>query len=170
MASDRKRNKKDKGRDNGGGFTLMELIITMAIIAIVAFIAVPSFQRIAINGNLKTAVRDIASDFALYKERAVAENCMYRISLNVAGNSYQLQQCNNTGSPCGGWTAIQDKNLSGYANDIIFDSGETTITNCDIQTRGTVDMGTIVLRNSRSSTGTIRINITGRTNVQFNLQ
>jgi prepilin-type N-terminal cleavage/methylation domain-containing protein len=169
MALDRKRNKKDKGRHNGRGFTLMELIITMAILTIVALIAVPSFQRIAINGNLRTAARDIASDFALYKQRAIAESCMYRISLNVAGNSYQLQQCNNTGSPCGGWTTIQNKNLSGYATDIIFDAG-TAPANYDFQTRGTVNMGTVILRNSRNSTATLTTNITGRINVQFIIQ
>jgi len=169
MDLNRKRNRKDR-RYNVRGFTLMELIITLALLAIVALIAVPSFQRIAINSNLKTAVRDIASDFALYKERAIAENLMYRISLNVAGNSYQLQQCNNPGSPCGGWTPIQNKNLSAYANDIIFDSVNTTQTNYTFQTRGTVNMGTVALGNSRNSTATITTNITGRTNVQFNLQ
>lgn len=171
MALDRKRNKKDKGRYNGRGFTLMELLITMAIIAIVALIAVPSFQRIAINNNLKTAARDIASDFALYKERAIAESRMYRIVLNVGSGTYDIEQCGATGSVCGGgYNLIQVKNLSQYARDIIFNSGTTTVTTYFFQTRGTVTNGTIVLGNSRNSTGTIAINITGRTNVQFILQ
>jgi prepilin-type N-terminal cleavage/methylation domain-containing protein len=173
VATDRKRNKKEMS-DNCKGFTLIELIITLTLIVIVASIAVASFQKMAINSSLKTAIRDVASDFAQLKERAISGdatlgNRMYRISLNVAGNSYQLQQCNNPGSPCGGWTTIQNKNLSGYANDIIFGAG-TAPPNYDFQTRGTVTNGTIVLGNSRNSTGTITINITGRTNVLFNLQ
>ncbi len=170
MASDQKGNKTNQGRADCRGYTLMELVITMVIIAIVGLIAVPSFQRIAINSNLKTAVRDLASDFALHKERAVAENRMYRIVLNVGGGNYDIQQCGATGSVCGGYNSIQVKNLVQYANDIIFDSGATTVTTYSFQTRGTVTNGTIVLRNGRNSAGTITINLTGRTNVQFNLQ
>lgn len=168
MALDQKENKKNQGRADCRGYTLMELLITMVLIAIVGLIAVPSFQRIAINSNLKTGVRDIASDFALYKERAIAENRMYRIVLNVGGGSYDIQQCGATGSVCGGYNSIQVKNLTQYARDIIFNSA--TVTTYVFQTRGTATNGTIVLRNSRNSTGTITINITGKTNVQFNLQ
>jgi len=168
VAIEQKRNKQ-KMSDNCRGFTLIELIITLTIIVIVASIAVVSFQRLAVNSSIKTAARDVASDFALHKERAVAENFMYRIVLNVAGGTYDIQQCQAAGSPCGGWTTIQNKNLSAYANDIVFDAG-TAPTNYTFQTRGTVNMGTVVLRNGRNSTGTITINITGRTNVQFNLQ
>ncbi len=162
------------------GFTLLELIITLAILGIVAGIAYPMFQRYAINGNLKTAARDLAADFAQLKARAISGdrdatsgnivgNRMYRISLNVAGNSYQLQQCNNEGSPCAGWATIQVKNLVRYASDIVFDAG-TTVANYTFQTRGTVNMGTVVLRNSRNSKATLTTNITGRTNVKFTLQ
>jgi hypothetical protein len=127
-------------------------------------------QRYAINGNLKTATRDISSDFARLKESAMAEMRMYQMQINTGSNTVTLQQCNAQGSPCAGlWTPTQVKNLSGYANDIVFDAS-TAPTNYTFQTRGTVNMGTIVLRNSRNSTATIRINITGRTNVQFNMQ
>jgi type II secretion system protein H len=155
---------------NQKGFTLAELVVTLAVLAIVAAIAIPAFQRYAINGNLKAAARDIASDIGLLKERAMAENRMYQITLSVGSNSYTLQQCNAPGSPCAAWTTIQVKNLTGYASDIRFDSGETIVTNYVIQPRGTATTGAIVLRNSRGSKGTVTIFVTGRQNVQFNMQ
>jgi len=156
-----------------GGFTLVELIITLAILGIVAGIAYPMFQRYAINGNLKTAIRDIGSDFARLKEMAISGDAalggvyMYRIS--IVGNSYQLQRCNTPGSSCTAWTTIQTKNLSGYANDIVFTTG-TSATVYTFQTRGTLNSGQIELTNSRGSTGRIIINFSGRTRIEFTLQ
>ena len=166
MAFNQKVNKQNKGRTNCRGYTLMELLITMVLIAIVGLISVPSFQRIAINNNLKTAVRDMASDFALYKERAIAESRMYRIVLNTGAGTYDIQQCWATGSVCGGYDPpFQVKDLTQYASDISFDSATQTV--YTFQTRGTVTNGTIRLKNGRNSTGEIKINITGRANVQF---
>ena len=153
-----------------GGFTMAELIIVLSILAVVALIAIPSFQNMALNGYFKSAARDLASDVALLRERALAENRMYRISLNVAGGTYTLQQCNAPGSPCASWTPMQIKNFMGFASDINFDSGFTTVMDYSFQPRGIVTGGTIALRNGRGSMATITISASGRQNVQFNLQ
>ncbi|NWF57335.1 MAG: type II secretion system protein [Syntrophaceae bacterium] len=152
------------------GFTLTELIIVLSLLAIVGLIAFPSYQRMAVNGNLRTAARQLASDFFNLRQSSLTENRMYRIPLDVAGNNYTLQQCNNTGSVCGGYTNILAKNLAAVAGDITFDAGGTTVVDFFLQPRGAVTAGTVVLQNSRGSTATINVNATGRTHVQFNLQ
>jgi Tfp pilus assembly protein FimT len=147
----------------------------VAIFAILVGIAYPSFQRLALNNYLKAAARDIASDFAQLKERSLSGdaafggNRMHRLAINMGANTFQLQQCNNVGAPCGGWTTLQVKNLANYSADIFFDAGTNTL-NYDFQPRGTVNPGTIALRNGLGSTANIIINLTGKSRVQLNLQ
>jgi prepilin-type N-terminal cleavage/methylation domain-containing protein len=47
---------------NRRGFSLVELIIVIALIAITAAIAVPGFRNYSINTNLRSAVRDMEAD------------------------------------------------------------------------------------------------------------
>lgn len=159
-----------KGIKVDRGFTLTELLIILCLITIVGLIALPSYQRMSINGNLKSAAKDLASDFFHLRQRSMAENRMYRIPLDIASNNYTLRQCNNTGSVCGGYSTTLTKNLTSVAADIAFDAGATTEVDFFIQPRGVVTNGTIVLRNGRGSSATINVNATGRANVQFNLQ
>jgi prepilin-type N-terminal cleavage/methylation domain-containing protein len=170
MTINRKEDNKRISR-RASGITLIELLITIAVFAIIAGIAYPMFQRIAINNNLKTAARDLASDFANMKERSIAEYRMHRITLNLGANTYTLQECANQGAPCNGWNPMFVKNLGDVASDIVFDAGNTNQVDFFFQGRGTMTpMGTIGLTNSRNSTARITINITGRSSVQFNLQ
>ena len=138
----------------------MELIIVMAIIAIVAGIAFPSFQKYAIQGRLKAAARDMMGDFANAKARAVAENVDYEIVFDQGNNTYSMQQA--------GGEVIQTKTPASFASDIRIQSpAPAKIT---FQTRGTSSNETIVLANGQGSTATITTTITGRTYVQFDFK
>lgn len=140
------------------GFSLVEVMIVIAILAILLAIAVPSFQRFAINSDLRSAARDIAGDFFLCKERAIAENATYTITFNVGANTYAIV-CPDT----------RTKTPATFRpNNIVLQSASTTA--YTFQPRGTVTAGNIALTNSRNSTATITINITGRTSVAFTMQ
>jgi prepilin-type N-terminal cleavage/methylation domain-containing protein len=147
--------------DKQRGFTLIELIITLALIIIMGALAVPFFQSYAINTNLKSAARDIQSDFSSLKGRAIAENTTFSITFNVANNNYLIQQ---------GGVTIQTKTPSYFARDIRITSVTFPGSTITFQTRGTASAGTLNLINSRNSTATITTTISGRTYVQFNLK
>ena len=142
------------------GFTLVELMIVVALIGIIAAIATPAFQRYAINANLRSAARDITSDFLRLKERAISENVEYMIIFNVAGNSYTIQQGTAAGAP---YVDLMTKSPASFGSDINFTANTTFGAGATFRTRGTVTNGTIGLINSRGSTATIKVNITGRT-------
>lgn len=164
MSQTRPRNKKLIRRVGNGwvaqrGFSALELFITLAIIAIVATMAYPAFQRMAINGNLRSAAREIMGDIALLKERAVAQNTQFSITFEPLNNRYR----------CSDMETDQWKYPAMIARDIqitraAFGSGRTMV----FESRGTIQQaGNIELTNGRGSKATITCNIAGRTYLKF---
>jgi prepilin-type N-terminal cleavage/methylation domain-containing protein len=54
------------------GFTIIEVMIVVAIVAVFAALAVPTWQRYQSNQQLRTAARDVANAFSYARSRAVA--------------------------------------------------------------------------------------------------
>jgi prepilin-type N-terminal cleavage/methylation domain-containing protein len=156
------------------GFTLVELVIVIFILAIISAIGGLMLHNYTLNRNLRTAARDIASDFAIYKERAVSDNITYQIAFNTAlPGSYTIQSVVNAVV-----TNLTTKSPSSFGSDIriisaTFGAGasQTVI----FSPRGTVSplgnavLDGVVLQNSRNSRATITINLTGRTYATFNI-
>lgn len=141
------------------GFSLLELFFTLAIIVVVAAMAYPTLQRMAINGNLRSAAREIMGDISLLKERARAQNTQLSMTFEPLNNRYRSSDM----------TADQWKCPAMIARDIritraAFGSGGTIV----FETRGNIrQAGNIELTNDRGSTATITCNIAGRTYVRF---
>ncbi len=146
------------------GFSLIELMIVIALISIVSAVAVPTWQKYTANTNLKTAAREVMADLSNAKQRAVEENLdVYRLTFNVAGNYYALTRT-DTGVTL--WT----KSLASFGNGIVIDSVNFSGSVVSLQKRGTVSNGHLILRNGLGSTATITVNITGRTYVEYTMQ
>jgi type II secretion system protein H len=157
------------------GFTIIEMMIVLAIIGVILTVAAPNFNAYRQNTNLKEAARDISSDISLYRQRAVAENRGYRINFSASANSYTIQQETVTnGVRTGNYVALITKTVgAGNVNIVIsgtpsFSGGIPTVT---FAPRGTSGAGSITLQNTkRLSTATITTNLMGRVRVDYVLK
>ena len=92
------------------GFSLIELMTTIAILGVVAAIAVPGFLQWLPNYYLKSAARDLRSAFQLARITAIKSgaNCTITFNQPVGGETY-------------GYVIFQDAD-----NDLELDTSEAT--------------------------------------------
>lgn len=69
------------------GFTLVELMVTIAVAAVLLVIAVPSFRTITINNRLRTAADDVYSSVSTARMEAIKRNGSTQLCGNVAADN-----------------------------------------------------------------------------------
>ena len=72
------------------GFTLMEVLIVMALIVIISAMAVPAFSSFYDNCCLKVAVTEIGAMIREAKQRALIDGSSYAIGFNVTNGKVSL--------------------------------------------------------------------------------
>lgn len=127
------------------GFTATELIIVVALLAILAAVAMPSFIGAIKKYRINAAARHLVSDLRLAQSNAVSTGKRYRILFNSSNfNQYKMQmEVASNWQDVTGWTdlsttytgiTVQSAPPSPY--DVIFNSrgaldgaaGDITIT------------------------------------------
>ena len=151
------------------GFSLIELLIVIAIIAIVVSMASFTWQHYVNNANLRTAARELATDIAQTKQKSVGEMVHYHmtISTGTPGN-YTIERWNAADTAID--TTIATKSPTDFGAGLSISSTNYPGNIINFQPRGTISVGNVVLQNSIGSNATIESNITGRTYVTFAMQ
>lgn len=103
------------------GFTIVELMVTVAVAAILLVIAVPSFRNVTANNRLNTAVNDLVASLGSARMEAIKANA----DAQFCSNSASINASSTLGTACG--TEAGAVALSTGSTAIKVRSGTTTI-------------------------------------------
>lgn len=89
------------------GFTLIELMVTLTVLAVVAMIAAPSFQQAALSSRLTSYANAFSASLKLARSEAIKRNATVTMCRSADGTS-----CAGTGSWEQGWIVFNDANAN----------------------------------------------------------
>lgn len=147
------------------GFTLVELMITIAVLAIVMAFAVPSFNDMTLGSKLRSQANDLVAGAALARSEAIKRN--QPVSLCASSNGTSC-----TGSWSQGWIVITGAtvimNHGAAANGFLVLSDQTSFTFQPTGVGATAD--TLTVCRATPSVGgqerVVSVSATGRASVE----
>ncbi len=81
------------------GFTVMELVVVIGLMAIISAIAMPSFVSWLPSYRLSAGARQVAADLQLARMKAISRNTSYHLNF-LTSSTYQPEYDNdNDGTP-----------------------------------------------------------------------
>ena len=151
-------------RKRQSGFTLIEMMIVIAVFAIVASIAIPNFMSLLPGIRLNGAARQVMGDLMAARMKAVKLNQRTKVFFDT--NGYQYKICNDADSNAtvdDGEGDVVDRSIQANYQDVSFDLGRTA--DPVFSPRGTATNRTITLENTSGSEKSITISIAGRVKI-----
>ena len=134
------------------GLTLMELMATLGVAAILMAIAIPNFMSTLPSLRLNDAARQVATDLQQIRMKAIAQNLPYQITFST--NTYVLQRCSGS--------------CANESGSIVLPQGITITATAapQFQPRGTAAAATTIQLSNGSSNKWVCVRTVGRVNIQ----
>ena len=156
-----------KPRLHQSGFTLIELMVALAIAAIVVAIGMPSFSAFMENAKISTTTNDYV--YSLHKARSEAVKRATGAGLCPSVNSMvAVATCTDGAQYSDGWIVYADDN-----NNKSLDAGEDILHRMEARTNGfafvpdTVLQNQIYFNDSGNSVNVTDIPISGKININY---
>lgn len=110
------------------GFTLVELLIVIALFAVLASFAIPSYQQMVENSKIRTATESILTGFQIARAEAVKQNTNVQLDFR-AGSAWTVCLAPAGGGSCpttDDATTIQSRKSSdGSSSNITVTASDT---------------------------------------------
>lgn len=144
--------KKKTAKTAAAGFSLLELIIVIAILAIIMGIALPEFAAWRQSAKYKQAADGVLSALRTARHNAVTQNIQNRVEFNPVGNRYRITQGDRAYNSSTWATVKQD--WTTLPSEVVMMTGNCT-TNNDLNVPfspdGSASAGTICIDDSNNS-------------------
>ena len=149
------------------GFTLIEMMVTVSVMAILLAIAVPSFQGVALSSKLTSLANDFVASAQLARSEAIKRNRPARLCASSDGAT-----C--TGDWKDGWVVLREDGVVVHAQKKLPDgfvmSGNVTTISFSATGVGVVAAATLTVCRKLPSVGSqervVSISSTGRPSVK----
>ncbi len=120
-------------KDRQSGFTALEVAVTLAIIAVLATVSMPSFLKWLQGHRLRGAAINLVADLEMAKIRAMRESNF--VSVQLAADGYTI--------------FLDDGSGGGTAGDMVRSGSEALVQYRQLPSGVTVSLGEVTLVNQR---------------------
>ncbi|MBN1828652.1 MAG: GspH/FimT family pseudopilin [Deltaproteobacteria bacterium] len=142
------------------GYTIIELLTVVALLAILTTISVPTFQAYAARQRVNGAARQVLTDLMAARMKAVSMNRRVGIFL-INGHQYKIcDDANNDGTVANGEGTVIAKDIHPDYYDVALSANFNPL----FYTNGTARNGTVIITGCSISKN-ITVSIAGRATI-----
>lgn len=140
------------------GLTLIEIMVVIAIIAIAAAIAVPSYNDTVDRQRLTQALETTLSDIRWAKSESVKRSLEVSVTFSTGANwSYTIMDANST--------LLKTASNADFSTISLNSTGFASNTLAFNPARGTANAGNVELTSARGHTGKVTVSSLGRSRI-----